>query len=43
VAYLYEQGGFVTMLQTFGALCVLVIVAAFILPTESKVPAPQVN
>ena len=41
VAWLYEQGGFVTMLQAFGALCLLVIVAAIILPTEIKVPAAQ--
>jgi hypothetical protein len=39
VAWLYEQGGFVTMLQTFGALCLLVILAAIILPTEIRVPA----
>jgi MFS family permease len=41
VAWLYERGGFVTMLQTFGALCLLVIVAAIILPQEIKVPAAQ--
>ena len=41
VAWLYEQGGFVTMLQAFGALCLLVIVAAVILPQEIKVPAAQ--
>ena len=41
VAWLYEQGGFVTMLQAFAALCLLVIVAAIILPTEIKVPAAQ--
>jgi MFS family permease len=38
VAWLYEQGGFVTMLHAFGALCLLVIAAAIILPTEIKVP-----
>ncbi len=43
VAYLYEQGGFVTMLQTFGIFCLLAIVAAIILPTEIKVPAAQAN
>ncbi len=43
VAWLYEQGGFVTMLQAFGALCLLVIVAAIILPQEIKVPAAQAN
>jgi MFS family permease len=39
VAWLYEQGGFVTMLHAFGALCLLVIAAAIILPQEIKVPA----
>src|SRR3982075_3950025 len=39
VAWLYEQGGFVTMLHAFGALCLLVIVAAIILPKEIRVPA----
>ena len=43
VAWLYEQGGFVTMLQAFAALCLLVIAAAVILPTEIKVPAAQPN
>src|ERR1700704_3331383 len=43
VAWLYEQGGFVTMLHAFGALCWLVIAAAIILPTEIKVPAAQTN
>jgi MFS family permease len=38
VAWLYEQGGFVTMLHAFAALCVLVIVAALILPREIAVP-----
>lgn len=40
VAWLYEQGGFTTMLQAFGALCLLVIVAALILPQETR-PAPN--
>jgi MFS family permease len=39
VAWLYQQGGFVTMLHAFGALCLLVIAAAIILPQEIKVPA----
>jgi MFS family permease len=43
VAWLYEQGGFVTMLHAFAALCLLVIAAAIILPSEIKVPAAQVN
>src|SRR6266446_5890284 len=41
VAWLYEQGGFVTMLHAFAGLCLLVIAAAIILPTEIKVPAVQ--
>src|SRR5216684_3912370 len=43
VAWLHEQGGFVTMLHAFGALCLLVIAAAIILPREIKVPAAQTN
>jgi hypothetical protein len=43
VAWLYERGGFVTMLQAFGELCLLVIVAALILPQEIKVPAAQAS
>ena len=43
VAWLYEKGGFVTMLHAFAALCLLVIAAAIILPTEIKVPAAQAN
>src|SRR4051795_5289847 len=39
VAWLYEQGGFVTMLHAFGMLCLLIIVAALILPREIAVPA----
>jgi MFS family permease len=39
VAWLYERGGFVTMLHAFGALCVLVIIAALILPREIAVGA----
>jgi MFS family permease len=41
VAWLYERGGFVIMLQAFAGLCLFVIAAAIILPTEIKVPAPQ--
>ena len=41
VAWLYQQGGFVTMLHAFGALCLLVIAAAIILPTEIRVPAAE--
>ncbi|MDI4237875.1 MFS transporter [Bradyrhizobium sp. Arg237L] len=43
VAWLYEQGGFVTMLRAFAALCLLAIAAAIILPREIRTPAPQVN
>src|SRR4051812_8331063 len=39
VAWLYQQGGFVMMLHSFAVLCLLVIVAAIILPREIKVPA----
>src|SRR5258706_796495 len=41
VAWLYEQGGFVTMLHAVAALCLLVIAAAIILPAEIKEPAAQ--
>ncbi|MBO4224295.1 MFS transporter [Bradyrhizobium neotropicale] len=43
VAWLYEQGGFVTMLRAFAALCLLAIAAAIILPNEIRAPQPQVN
>ncbi|BAM87846.1 conserved membrane hypothetical protein [Bradyrhizobium oligotrophicum S58] len=39
VAWLYERGGFVTMLQAFAALCLVAIIAALILPPE--LPAAQ--
>jgi MFS family permease len=43
VAWLYQQGGFATMLHAFGALCLLTIAAALILPTEIRVPAADAN
>jgi MFS family permease len=43
VAWLYQQGGFVTMLHVFAGLCLLVVAAAIILPNEIKVPAAQPN
>jgi MFS family permease len=43
VAWLYQQGGFVTMLHAFAGLCLLVVAAAIILPNEIKVPAAQPN
>ena len=39
VAWLYEQGGFVTMLHAFAGLCLLAIAAAIILPREIRSPA----
>jgi MFS family permease len=41
VAWLYDQGGFVTMLRAFAGLCLLAIAAAIILPREIRTPAPQ--
>ena len=38
VAWLYEQGGFVTMLHAFAGLCLLAIAAAIILPREIRTP-----
>lgn len=43
VAWLYQQGGFVTMLHAFAGLCLLVVAAAIILPREIKVPAASAN
>jgi MFS family permease len=43
VAWLYERGGFATMLQAFAGLCLLAIAAAIILPNEIRTPASQVN
>ena len=39
VAWLYQQGGFTTMLHAFAAICLLSIAAAIILPREIRVPA----
>jgi MFS family permease len=43
VAWLYEQGGFVTMLHAFAGLCLLAIAAAIILPREIAVRAARPN
>jgi MFS family permease len=43
VAWLYEQGGFATMLHAFAGLCLLAIAAAVILPREITVPAARAN
>ena len=41
VAWLYQQGGFVTMLHSFAGLCLFAIAAALILPREITTPAVQ--
>ena len=41
VAWLYQHGGFVTMLHAFAGLCLLVIAAALILPAEIRVTAAR--
>ena len=41
VAWLYQHGGFVTMLHAFAGLCLLVIAAALILPAEIRVKAAR--
>ena len=43
VAWLYQQGGFTTMLHAFAAICLLSIAAAIILPREIRVPAARAN
>jgi MFS family permease len=43
VAWLYQQGGFVTMLHAFAGLCLFAIAAALILPQEIRTPAAPVN
>jgi MFS family permease len=43
VAWLYQQGGFVTMLHAFAGLCLFAVAAALILPQEIRTPAAQAN
>ena len=43
VAWLYQQGGFVTMLHAFAGLCLLTVAAALILPVEIRTPAADVG
>ncbi|MGJ5178475.1 MFS transporter [Bradyrhizobium oligotrophicum] len=43
VAWLYERGGFVTMLQAFAALTLLAIAAALILPPELPAARPMLR
>jgi MFS family permease len=40
VAWLHERGGFALTLRVFAALCLLVILAALVFPTEQRAPAP---
>jgi MFS family permease len=41
VAWLYQRGGFITMLHAFAGLCLLTIAAALILPVEIRTPAAR--
>ncbi|MBN8962246.1 MAG: MFS transporter [Rhizobiales bacterium] len=43
VAWLYAQGGFGLMLQAFAGLCLLVVVAALILPRETPARSPALE
>src|SRR5215471_7528138 len=43
VAWLYQQGGFTTMLHAFAGICVLTVAAAIILPREIKTPATEMG
>ena len=43
VAWLYAQGGFDLMLQAFAGLCLLVVVAALILPRETPARVPSLE
>ncbi|XUM24652.1 MFS transporter [Bradyrhizobium oligotrophicum S58] len=43
VAWLYEHGGFVTMLQAFAALCLVAVIAALILPPELPAAQPSLR
>ena len=43
VAWLHEQGGFALMMQVFGALCVLIVVAAAVFPSEGRAAAGPVT
>jgi MFS family permease len=43
VAWLYQRGGFVTMLHAFAGLCLFAIAAALILPQEIRTQATQAN
>ena len=43
VAWLYDHGGFVSMLHAFAGLCVLAIAAALILPPEIATAKAHVN
>ena len=43
VAWLYAQGGFDLMLEAFAGLCLLVVVAALILPRETPARVPSLE
>jgi hypothetical protein len=43
VGWLHERGRFTLMLQTFGTLCVLVILGAFVFPAEERPLQPAVQ
>ncbi|MGJ4887589.1 MFS transporter [Bradyrhizobium sp. HKCCYLRH3099] len=43
VAWLYEHGGFVTMLQAFAALALVAVIAALILPPELPAARPALR
>jgi hypothetical protein len=43
VAWLYGRGGFGLMLQAFSGLCLLVVVAALILPRETPARAASLE
>ncbi len=43
VAWLYARGGFDLMLQAFAGLCLLVVVAALILPRETPARVPSLE
>jgi predicted MFS family arabinose efflux permease len=44
VAWLYERGGFNLMLQALGGLCTLVIIGAFIFPSDrAEVERPSLH
>lgn len=43
VAVLHERGGFALTLQALGVLCILVVLGAFIFPSEDRTAVPSFN